>query len=112
MTSSLALSATTWAGLIVVYGLLVAIGGVIGYVKAGSKVSLISGLGSGVALAIAAYTTTQNPSTGLSLAVFIAAFLLIVFAIRWIKTKKMMPAGMMAILSLVAVILFGAALSV
>lgn len=112
MTSSLAILATTWAGLIVVYGLLVAIGGVIGYVKAGSNVSLISGLGSGGALMIAAYITTQNSSVGLALAVFIAALLLIVFAIRWFKTKKLMPAGMMAILSLVAVILFTTALFV
>ena len=109
MTSSLALSATTWAGLIVVYGLLVGIGGVIAYLKARSQVSLLSGLGSGVALIIAAYITRQNPSVGIAIALFIAALLLIVFAIRWSKTKKIMPAGMMAIVSLVAVILFATA---
>lgn len=111
MQSSLAITATTWAGLIVVYGLLVAIGGIIGYAKARSTVSLIAGLGSGIALAISAYETTQNTLTGLSSALCIAILLLIVFAIRWFKTKKVMPAGMMAILSLVAAALFAAALA-
>jgi uncharacterized membrane protein (UPF0136 family) len=95
-----------WSGLIVVYGLLVAIGGIIGYRKAGSKVSLLSGLGSGVALAIAAYLTWQNLRIGLSVATIIAIALAIVFGMRWSKTGAWMPAGMMTILSgLIAIIL-------
>lgn len=95
-----------WSGLIVVYGLLVAIGGIIGYRKAQSKISLLSGLGSGVALEIAAYITWQNREIGLSLATIIAVFLTIVFGIRWLKTGALMPAGMMAILSaLIAIVL-------
>jgi uncharacterized membrane protein (UPF0136 family) len=92
--------------LILVYALLVAIGGVIGYVKAKSNQSLISGLGSGVALAIAWYISLQNPTTGLALAAAIAVALLVVFALRFRATKKFMPAGLLAIVSLAAAAIF------
>ncbi|HEY9894120.1 MAG TPA: TMEM14 family protein [Candidatus Sericytochromatia bacterium] len=96
--------------LILVYALLVAIGGVIGYVKAKSNQSLISGLGSGVALAIAWYISLQNPTAGLALAAVIALALLIVFALRFRATGKFMPAGLLAILSLIMTVLFVTAL--
>lgn len=92
--------------LILVYALLVAIGGVLGYVKAKSQQSLLSGLGSGVALAIAWYISLQNPTVGLALAAVIALALLVVFALRFRATGKFMPAGLLAILSLVMTVLF------
>ncbi len=93
-------------GLILVYALLVAIGGIVGYVKAGSQQSLISGLVSGAALAIAWFLSLQNPAAGFALAAFLALGLLIVFAIRFRKTGKFMPAGLMAALSLIAMVIF------
>lgn len=93
-------------GLILAYALLVAIGGVVGYVKAQSQQSLISGLVSGIALAIVWFLSLQNPSIGFALAALIALGLLIVFAIRFRKTSKFMPAGLMATLSLVAMVVF------
>jgi uncharacterized membrane protein (UPF0136 family) len=92
--------------LILIYALLVAIGGIIGYVKAKSNQSLISGLGSGIALAIAWYVSLQNPTLGLALAAAIALALVIVFALRFRATTKFMPAGLLALLSLVATVLF------
>jgi uncharacterized membrane protein (UPF0136 family) len=77
-----------------------------GYIKAGSRPSLISGCISGVALAIAAYISLQNPAAGFALATFLALALLIVFALRFRRTRKLMPAGWMAILSLVAAVGF------
>jgi uncharacterized membrane protein (UPF0136 family) len=93
-------------GLICLYALLVAVGGIVGYAKARSRVSLMSGVGSGVALAIAAYASWQTPSVGLGLATAIAALLLVVFAIRFRKTRSLMPAGLMTGLSLLATIVF------
>ncbi|MGQ9869939.1 TMEM14 family protein [Leptodesmis sp.] len=93
-------------GLILVYALLVAIGGIVGYVKAGSQQSLISGLVSGVVLAIAWFLSLQNPAAGFALAAFLALGLLIVFTIRFRKTGKFMPAGLMAVLSLIAMVIF------
>lgn len=104
------MNTVAWALLIGLYAIIVLVGGVVGYTKARSKVSLISGLASGVALAIAAFTTLQSPISGLSLALAIAVFLLIVFAIRWTKTRAIMPAGMMTVLSLMASIVFAVAL--
>jgi uncharacterized membrane protein (UPF0136 family) len=92
--------------LILVYALLVAIGGVIGYIKAKSNQSLLSGLGSGVALAIAWYVSLQNPTVGLAIATIIALALVIVFALRFRATSKFMPAGLLAGLSLAATGLF------
>jgi uncharacterized membrane protein (UPF0136 family) len=77
-----------------------------GYIKARSRVSLMSGLGSGVALAIAAYTTLGSARNGLAIAAAIALFLLVTFAVRWSKTRALMPAGLMAGLSLLAAIAF------
>jgi uncharacterized membrane protein (UPF0136 family) len=102
---------TLWVVLILVYGLLVAVGGVFGYLKAKSQVSLFSGLGSGTALLIAAYWASREPVKGLSLAVALAIFLLITFTIRWLKTRALMPAGLMAGLSLAAAIAFGIGLA-
>ena len=92
--------------LILVYALLVAIGGIIGYVKAKSNQSLISGLGSGIALLVAWYISLQNPTIGLALAAMIALALVIVFALRFRATSKFMPAGLLTGLSLVATGLF------
>ncbi|PSB29808.1 hypothetical protein C7B82_10620 [Stenomitos frigidus ULC18] len=96
--------------LILIYALLVAIGGIIGYVKAKSNQSLLSGLGSGAALAIAWYVSLQNPTIGLILATVIAVALVIVFALRFRATSKFMPAGLLALVSLAATGLFAIAL--
>lgn len=96
----------TWTLIIALYGLLVAIGGIIGYLRARSEVSLIAGVGSAGALWIAAYTTLTNVFTGFLLAACTAAALLIFFSVRWVKTRRFMPAGLMAILSLIATIAF------
>ncbi len=86
------------------YGILSIIGGIIGYKSAGSKVSLISGTISGLLLLVAAYLQLQGQTWGLTLAVIITAVLVVVFAIRLAKTRKLMPAGLMVVLGLVTLI--------
>ena len=93
-------------GAILFYALAVFGGGVMGYIKAGSRPSLISGCISGAALAISAYISLRNPAAGFALATFLALALLVVFALRLRRTRKLMPAGWMAILSLVATVGF------
>jgi uncharacterized membrane protein (UPF0136 family) len=87
-----------------VYGILVVIGGIIGYIQANSKVSLFSGIISGLLLLIAAYLQLQEQTWGLILAVVVTAVLVVVFALRLAKTRKFMPAGLMTVLGMLALL--------
>ena len=84
------------------YGLLAIVGGIFGYVKAKSKLSLISGSVSGILLLIAGFMQIQGLTVGLILAKVITAILIIVFTIRLVKTSKFMPAGLMLIAGLIS----------
>lgn len=94
----------TW--LILGYALLVAGGGLMGYAKARSQASLISGVGSGVALLLVWWLSWQNPKVGLALAACIALGLTVVFSLRYRKTGKFIPAGLLALFSFGAFGLF------
>ena len=88
-----------------VYGVLVLAGGVIGWVKVKSKPSLISGVVFGVALIIFGYGIYQEHATDVKVAAAIAGLLAIIMGLRFAKSKKFMPAGLVAILSAVVVML-------
>jgi uncharacterized membrane protein (UPF0136 family) len=84
-----------------VYIALLILGGVIGFVKAGSRVSLISSVVFAVALALfAAGILPWKFGADVLLVV-----LLVVFAARYLKVKKFMPAGLMIVLTLAALAL-------
>lgn len=74
------------------YGLLSISGGIIGYVKSKSTVSLISGGISGLLLLILAVVMNQGQTWAAFVAAIIIALLVIVFVVRWFKTKKPIPA--------------------
>ncbi|MEH2463157.1 TMEM14 family protein [Nostoc sp.] len=84
------------------YGILAIVGGIIGYIQAKSKVSLLSGSISGLLLILAAYFQFQGQTWGSILAVLITAVLVVVFGFRLAKTRKFMPAGLMTILGILA----------
>ncbi len=88
-----------------VYGILALIGGIIGYVLASSKISLLSGSISGLLLIIAAFLQLQGQIWGLFVAAFITAALVVFFSLRLAKTRKFMPSGLMIILGVLALIL-------
>jgi uncharacterized membrane protein (UPF0136 family) len=75
--------------------LLVGAGGVMGYVKAKSKASLISGLISATLLDAAFALSFFNAELGLMLGLVVAVALSVVFGIRLKKTGKFMPSGML-----------------
>lgn len=87
----------------IAYGILAIVGGIIGYTKVGSKISLISGISSGLLLIISGIIQLMGMNWGLILATVIAAFLVITFIVRLVKTGKMMPAGLMILTGIIAV---------
>ncbi|MEL4895912.1 TMEM14 family protein [Crocosphaera sp. Alani8] len=82
-----------------IYGVLLLVGGIIGYISAKSKPSLISGVVSSLLLLISGALQWQQMAVGLVLAQFLTFSLAIVFGIRLWKTRKFMPAGLMLIVS-------------
>jgi uncharacterized membrane protein (UPF0136 family) len=93
-----------------VYGTIMILGGIAGYVKVGSKASLLAGVGMGLALLATGYGVWQGSEHSLVAAEVIALLLVVLFAVRYAKSRRFMPAGMLAILSLLAVVMFGMAL--
>lgn len=85
----------------IAYGLLSIVGGIVGYTKAKSKPSLISGTISGILLIVSAYLQLQTLGIGLILAQIITLLLVVVFGIRLSKTRKFMPAGLMLLFGVV-----------
>jgi uncharacterized membrane protein (UPF0136 family) len=86
----------------VAYGLLAIVGGVLGYAKARSQMSLISGLVSGGLLIGSGVAHQQNLPWGLPVAVGVTIALIGVFVMRLVKTRKFMPAGLMVIAGVIA----------
>lgn len=93
----------------IVYGILTCLGGVIGYLQAGSKVSLISGLVGGILLIIGGLLWLHGSVAGAGMSLGITAALVIVFIRRWMQTRKAMPALLMiAAGSIAFVVMLGA----
>lgn len=85
-----------------VYAVLLAVGGVIGYTKAGSKPSLYAGLASALAAILALVLSFRSATSGISLGALVALVLAGFFGYRFaVKTRKFMPAGMLAVFSLI-----------
>jgi len=81
------------------------VGGVIGYVKAGSTLSIIAGSVSGILLIVAAYLLSGNLALGLALAGIVSILLAGRFVPAFIKTGQAMPAGLMSVLSVIGLIM-------
>jgi uncharacterized membrane protein (UPF0136 family) len=88
------------------YIVLLLIGGMIGFFKAKSKVSLITSTVFAVVLIFAAIPGILDASLRGELANIVMALLLIVFAVRLGKTKKFMPSGLMLIITIAALALW------
>jgi len=89
-----------------VYGVIMILGGIAGFVKVGSKASLISGVGFGLMLLVSGFGVWQGSQGCLLAAEVIALLLVVLFAMRYAKKRRFMPAGMLAILSLMAAVIF------
>ena len=88
-----------------IYIVFLVVGGLIGFLKAGSKVSLITSVISAALLVLTAVPGLLDPGLRRALADVIMAALLVVFAIRLTKTKKFMPSGLMLAVTIAALAL-------
>jgi uncharacterized membrane protein (UPF0136 family) len=78
-----------------IYIVVLVAGGLVGLLKANSKISLIMSLAFAAALALCATNIVQVRQ----LADIILIFLVVFFGLRFAKSKKFVPAGLMSILT-------------
>ena len=88
----------------IIFGLLTIAGGIIGYVKAGSTASIIAGGITGVLLIVAAFLLPEHRVAGLATALIISVLLAGQFVPKFFRTGRIMPAGMMSVLSVIGII--------
>lgn len=85
--------------MVVAYGVFCEIGGVIGFVKAKSKASLIAGALSGLALFVCAWLMVEANRAGAIGSLIVAVLLGGRFLMTWMRTKRLMPDLLMVGLS-------------
>jgi uncharacterized membrane protein (UPF0136 family) len=77
-----------------IYGVLLIVGGIIGFVKAKSKASLIAGTISGVLVLLSGYWIEQGMRVGLIVGHLVSLLLFVRFGMAYVKTKKPFPSLM------------------
>ena len=88
-----------------IYIVLLLAGGLFGFFKAKSKVSLILSAAFAALLVLTTLRGVLQPAFARDMANVILAALLLVFAIRLTKTKKFIPAGLMLVITIAALAL-------
>jgi len=88
---------------LIIYGLLLLSGAYFGK-KAGSNVSMIMGLVSGLLTFGLIFIHAQSPAVGRWGLIIISAGLAIVFLKRYMVTMKVMPSGMLLCASVLAIV--------
>mmetsp|Transcript_67908 Transcript_67908/g.83252 ORF Transcript_67908/g.83252 Transcript_67908/m.83252 type:complete len:119 (+) Transcript_67908:70-426(+) len=94
------------------YGFIVFVGGIIGFLTKGSKMSLMMGSITGGLTMLFGYIALQNYHKGKSdslmiiLGSIVSIALSIVMSKRYMDTNKIMPAGFMAVLSIIMSIFY------
>jgi uncharacterized membrane protein (UPF0136 family) len=88
----------------IVFGALTIVGGIVGYVKAGSVASIIAGSITGVLLLVAAFLLREHRMVGLATALIVSLLLAAQFIPKLLRTGRVMPAGIMSLLSVIGII--------
>jgi uncharacterized membrane protein (UPF0136 family) len=88
----------------IIFGILTIVGGIVGYVKAGSMASIVAGSISGLLLLLAAWLMPEHQAAGLAVALLVSLLLAAQFIPKFFRTFKVMPAGLMSVLSALGII--------
>lgn len=89
---------------VIIYGLLIILGGVIGFAKAHSIASITMGTLFGAGLLASGIAMLKKSNIGFYSATALSSLLTIFFTYRFILTQRLMPAGIMSLLSLIVLI--------
>lgn len=92
------------------FGAVTIAGGIMGFVKAKSRPSLIAGTLSGGSLAVAGYLVNTRGMVGLALGLLVSFSLAGRFIRVYKKSGKFMPAGLMSVLGIASVVIMIVAL--
>jgi uncharacterized membrane protein (UPF0136 family) len=87
-----------------IYIVLLFLGGLVGFLKAGSKISLIMSASFAGILILCNTNAIFQPHFALIASTIVLVFLMIFFSIRLAKSKKFMPNGLMAVLTLATLV--------
>lgn len=91
---------------LIFYAVLLAVGGILGFARARSKASLISGTIAAIAAGLAAGLSLLGYRFGIPLGVLLALVMFLMFGYRYaIRNKTFMPSGMLAVVSMVVLLL-------
>jgi uncharacterized membrane protein (UPF0136 family) len=88
-----------------IYIILLLVGGLMGFFKGKSQISLVLSAIFAVALTLCALPGVLDADLRKNLANILMAALLVVFTVRLAKTKKFMPSGLMLSLTILALAL-------
>jgi uncharacterized membrane protein (UPF0136 family) len=88
---------------LIIYAVLLIVGGIIGFIKGRSRPSLIAGILSGLVAVGAIFwiAATNNEQGGYALGLLLSIVLFLFFGYRAAITRRFMPAGMLAVASAV-----------
>ncbi len=85
-----------------IYAVLLGVGGMVGFARARSHVSLVTGLLAGLCAGMAMVVSAMGRKWGIPLGALLAMTLFVVFGYRYaIRNRKFMPSGMLAIVSMI-----------
>jgi uncharacterized membrane protein (UPF0136 family) len=85
---------------IAIYSILLIIGGIMGFIKAGSLISLAIGVGSGLILGYCAWSYRQGNRLQCMLIFGLTTAITLFFAWRFLQTFKIFPPAVMVFLGL------------
>jgi len=88
------------------YVVLLLVGGLVGFLKAGSKPSLITSSIAAVLLILTMLPGVFQPNFARGMANVVLIVLLLAFTVRLSKTRKFMPAGMLLAVTILALTLY------
>lgn len=92
------MKAASWITLI--YGIFIFLGGLMGHIKAGSTVSLVSGAVFGVLLVLASFGMFRDHLLPAYFSLILTLLLDAFFTYRWLLTFQFMPSGLMSVITL------------